>query len=246
MDACCETCGPYSFDPTSAPSTSSPTPSTSVCVDDPEWHETDAPFKTCAWMANKIATSWPPVSSMNRCRSFYSSDNVLAMDACCETCGPFSSVPTSAPSTSSPTPSTSVCVDDPEWHETDAPFKTCAWMANKIATSWPPVSSMNRCRSFYSSDNVLAMDACCETCGPLSFAPTSAPSTMVEACVDDPEWHEANAPFKTCAWMATKIATSWPPVSAANRCNSFTGVGGVLAMDACCETCEPFSSADGL
>ena len=104
-------------------------PTTSSCVNDPEWAGKFNPSHTCAYVGEDPS---------RRC-NWESSDGTKANDACVESCGSCSSptAPTQAPiaPVASPTdspvaspPTTSSCVDDPEWAGKFNPPHTCAYV----------------------------------------------------------------------------------------------------------------------
>jgi len=144
--------------------------------------------------------------------------------------------PTGAPGpTDSPTPadpSSDKCEDDASWTFTNKRGKTkdCAWVGKK--------STNMRCRKtgLSNGEETKAKDACIATCGTCPEpAPTDAPTPQEGdvSCEDDDGWVGKNNNKHTCSFLAGK-AEGWRR----NACNNWLNVDGVVAKDACKDTCD--------
>mmetsp|Transcript_3428 Transcript_3428/g.10074 ORF Transcript_3428/g.10074 Transcript_3428/m.10074 type:complete len:233 (+) Transcript_3428:1283-1981(+) len=103
---------------------------------------------------------------------------------------------------------TESCGDSDAWHKKNDESKDCAWVA----------ANADRC-TVKADGAVYAFEECKATCG-----------TCGKRCVDDPTWHKAGEPLKTCAWAARFR----------NRCAA-TGEDGVTGFNACrraCRSCD--------
>mmetsp|Transcript_3431 Transcript_3431/g.10092 ORF Transcript_3431/g.10092 Transcript_3431/m.10092 type:complete len:269 (+) Transcript_3431:1283-2089(+) len=190
--------------------------------------------KTCAWVAR----------FRNRCAAL-GDNGRFAAEECrfsCATCDrPAEAACIEA---NFGTVITESCGDSDAWHKKNDESKDCAWVAANadrctvkadgavyraewtlrvaIPSTRLPRRASGRPKELVPSATALlryAFEECKATCG-----------TCGKRCVDDPTWHKAGEPLKTCAWAARFR----------NRCAA-TGEDGVTGFNACrraCRSCD--------